>query len=267
MGSRPNPGAFAAAAAGKRARMSAPTEREKPFAPGPVLLLGAPGVGKGTQAQTLVEQFGIPQISTGDLLRENRRNHTPLGLLADDLMSKGQLVPDHLVNEMVNVRLAQPDAEHGYVLDGFPRTLDQASWLDRFISAETAERPSPQELGSSPAQTLPVVAILINVPERVLLERITGRRISPAGRIYNIYTNPPKVEGVCDVDGSALEQRKDDTEEVFHERMRSFAAKTADVIAYYRTHGERFAEVNGDQALEQVTEAIRSTLLRLRGSN
>lgn len=218
------------------------------FLPGPVLLLGAPGVGKGTQAKQLMEEFNIPQISTGDLLREHRKNHTPLGMMADELMSKGQLVPDHVVNDMVADRFKQPDTEHGYILDGYPRTIVQAEWLDTQLVA----------------YLLPVVAINITVPERVLLERITGRRISPAGRIYNIYTNPPKVEGFCDIDGSRLEQRKDDTEEVFHERMKAFEAKTAAVIDYYRTHGGRFAEVNGDQPVEAVTKSIRAALLKLR---
>ncbi len=225
-----------------------PLPNASDFLPGPVLMLGAPGVGKGTQAQLLMAEFNIPQISTGDLLREHRKNHTKLGMLADELMSKGLLVPDDLVNDMVAERFKQPDTEHGYILDGYPRTINQAEWLDTQLVA----------------YLLPVVAVHIVVPQRVLLERITGRRISPAGRIYNIYTNPPKVEGICDIDGSKLEQRKDDTEEVFHERMKAFDAKTAAVIDYYRTHGGRFAEVNGDQPVEDVTKAIRAALLKLR---
>jgi adenylate kinase len=218
------------------------------FLPGPVLLLGAPGVGKGTQAKVLMQEFGIPQISTGDLLRKHKADHTKLGVLADELMNKGQLVPDDLVNQMVAERFTQPDTEHGYILDGFPRTINQAKWLDTQLVA----------------YLLPVVAVSITVPEKVLLERITGRRISPAGRIYNVFTNPPKTEGVCDVDGSKLEQRKDDTEEVFHKRMKTFEDETAAVIDYYRSHGGRFAEVDGDQGVEQVTTGIRAALMRLR---
>jgi adenylate kinase len=228
--------------------MSKPLPNASDFLPGPVLLLGAPGVGKGTQAKHMVEEFGIPQISTGDLLREHRKNHTPLGMMADELMAKGLFVPDHLVNDMVAERLAQPDTQHGYILDGFPRTLNQAEWLD----------------GQLVAYMLPVVAVSIVVPEKVLLERITGRRISPAGRIYNIFTNPPKVEGICDVDGSELEQRADDTEEVFHERMKAFEQKTSAVIEYYRSHGNRFAEVDGDLDVDEVTKSIRAALLSLR---
>lgn len=225
------------------------------FVPGPVLLLGAPGVGKGTQAKRLMAEFGIPQISTGDLLREHRRNHTKLGLLADGLMSQGKLVPDELVNDMVADRLVQPDTRRGYILDGYPRTLNQAEWLDEYIT---------QAHGEAAASQLPVVAIHLVVDQRVLLERITGRRISPTGNIYNIYTNPPRVEGICDIDGGVLTQRADDREEVFHERMKAFEAQTAPVIAYYRTHGNRFAEVDGDRAMEAVMESIRSTLVGMR---
>jgi adenylate kinase len=232
--------------------MSKPLPNASDFLPGPMLLLGAPGVGKGTQAKRLMEEFGIPQISTGDILRAIKNDpakaNTPVGSKAKALMDTGSLVPDDIVNSLVADRLKEPDTEHGYILDGFPRTLIQAEWLDRQLVA----------------YLLPVVAINIVVPEKVLLERITGRRISPSGRIYNIYTNPPKTEGLCDVDGSKLEQRADDTEEVFHKRMSEFRDNTAAVIEYYREHGGRFAEVNGDQDIDQVTKDIRSTLLKLR---
>jgi adenylate kinase len=217
--------------------------------PGPVLLLGAPGVGKGTQAKRLMDEFSIPQISTGDLLREHRKNQTPLGMLADDLMSKGQLVPDDMVNQMVATRLTEPDTKHGYILDGFPRTLNQAEWLDH------------QLIG----HPLPVVAVNIVVPERDLLERITGRLSCPVcGTIYNIYSEPPKRPGICDREGAKLIQRTDDTEPVFHERMKAFQSKTAAVIEYYRSHGGRFAEINGNLPVDEVTQSIRATLFRLR---
>ncbi len=229
--------------------MPKPLPNASDFLPGPVLLLGAPGVGKGTQAQRLMAEFGIPQISTGDLLRQHRKDHTPLGILADDLMSQGKLVPDDLVNQMVAARLQEPDTEHGYILDGFPRTLNQAEWLDRQLVA----------------YLLPVVAINIVVDERVLLERITGRLTCPlCGTIYNTYSKPPKKDRVCDFDGAALVQRADDTVEVFQERMRSFEQKTTAVIEYYREHGNRFAEVDGGRPIDEVTQSIRATLLRLR---
>ena len=229
--------------------MSHPLPNASDFLPGPVLLLGAPGVGKGTQAKLLMEEFSIPQISTGDILRANREQHTPLGMLAEELMAKGQLVPDDLVNQMVSERLAQPDTEHGYILDGFPRTLNQAEWLDTKLVA----------------YMLPVVAVSIVVEERILLERITGRRMCPVcGTIYNIYTQPPKHGEVCDADGAKLIQRADDTEEVFRERMKAFMQKTSAVIEYYRSHGNRFAEVDGDRPVHEVTKSIRATLLKLR---
>jgi adenylate kinase len=221
----------------------------KDFVPGPVLLLGAPGVGKGTQAKRLVEAFNIPQISTGDLLREHRKNHTALGMMAEDLMAKGLLVPDDLVNQMVATRLAEPDTKRGYILDGFPRTLNQAEWLD----------------GELAGSFLPVVTVNIRVPEQVLLERITGRLICPVcGTIYNIYSEPPKQAGVCDCEGAKLTQRADDTEPVFRERMKAFESKTAAVIEYYRQHGGRFAEVDGNLPVDEVTRSILATLFELR---
>lgn len=221
------------------------------FVPGPVLLLGAPGVGKGTQAKRLMDLFGIPQISTGDLLRQNRKDRTPLGLMAEELMNLGQLVPDDLVNQMVAERFRQPDTTRGYILDGFPRTLGQAEWLDGVLASSS----------------LPVVAINIVVPERVLLERITGRLTCPVcGTIYNIYSNPPKNDRVCDREGAALEQRADDSEPVFYERMKAFEAKTAAVIEYYRHHGGRFTEVDGDRSVDVVTEGILAALQSMRRS-
>jgi adenylate kinase len=228
---------------------NSPAPAETNFLPGPVLLLGAPGVGKGTQAKRLMAEFGIPQISTGDLLRENIAKGTELGKAARALMDKGQLVSDDLVNQMVADRLSQPDVARGYILDGFPRTINQAEWVDR-------------EIASKP-QTLPIVAVSMVVRYDKLLRRITGRRISPAGHIYNIYSNPPAVPGICDVDGSTLVQRSDDSEAVFQERMKTFEAQTAPVIEHYRKQG-RFEEVDGDQPVEQVTAEITAALKRLR---
>lgn len=219
------------------------------FHPGPLLLLGAPGVGKGTQAKILMAEFGIPQISTGDLLRQHRRDHTPLGLMADELMKQGKLVPDDLVNEMVAVRLAEPDCTRGYILDGFPRTLAQSTWLDNFLAETDSAHP--------------VVVISITVPHDDLLQRITGRRLCPAGHIYNIYTQPPQVAGVCDIDGQALTQRNDDTDAAFEQRMKEFERLTAPVVPHYRAQG-RFAEVDGRASVEEVTRAIRVQLELLR---
>jgi adenylate kinase len=222
--------------------------------PGPILLLGAPGVGKGTQAKILMSRFGIPQISTGDILRDHRARHTELGLVADELMSKGQLVPDDLVNQMVDERLADPDCGNGYILDGYPRTLAQADALDTFLLADV----------EAAKRSLPVVAVSIVVDRDKLLRRITGRRLcSQCKHIYNIYTNPPEIAGICDTDGSVLEQRKDDTEEIFEERMREFHNLTAPVIPHYRAQG-RFLEVDGDLSVEEVTSSIEAALRILR---
>jgi adenylate kinase len=222
------------------------------FLPGPVLLLGAPGVGKGTQAKALMAAYGIPQISTGDILRANISKGTTLGKMAKALVDQGTLVSDDLVNQMVADRLSQPDTRRGYILDGFPRTLNQATWLD----AQLAGDPT----------ALPVVAISIVVDYEHLLRRITGRRISPAGRIYNTYSNPPRIPGICDLDGSALIQRPDDSETVFTERMKTFETQTAPVIEHYRNRG-RFEEIHGDHPVEQVTAAIEAALTHLRTSN
>jgi len=224
------------------------------FLPGPVLLLGAPGVGKGTQAQLLVSRYGIPQISTGDLLRANIARGTEIGLKAKEIISSGRLVDDALVNAMVLTRLQEPDTARGYILDGYPRTLDQAMFLDRTLA----------ELSLPPA--LPVVAVNIIVAYEELLRRITGRRICPSCKsIYNIYTNAPRLDALCDLESAALIQRPDDTEEVFRERMKTFEQQTAPVIHHYRGLG-RFEEVNGDQPVEAVLAAIESTLLKLRAA-
>jgi len=226
-------------------------EMDRKIIPGPILLMGAPGSGKGTQAKEVVKIWEIPQISTGDLLRGNVKQGTPLGKVAQEIMGRGELVPDSLVDEMVAVRLQQPDTAKGYILDGFPRTLGQAGWLD----GRLAKQPDG----------LPVVAVSIQVNYNQLLRRITGRRNCPVCQtIYNVYVNPPKVDGFCDVEGAALTQRADDTEEVFKERMRAYVALTAPVVEHYRAQG-RFAEVDGDRPISQIAAGIVAAVERLRG--
>ena len=218
--------------------------------PGPILLLGAPGAGKGTQAKELVKLWGIPQISTGDLLRANVAQGTELGRTAKEIMGRGELVPDSLVNEMVGVRLQQPDTANGYILDGFPRTLPQAGWLDGRLATQ--------------AQALPVIAVSIHVDYNQLLRRVTGRRNCPVCQaIYNVYVNPPKRDGICDVEGAALVQRADDTEKVFEERMRAYEAMTAPVVEHYRDLG-RFAEVDGDRSIGAIAAGIVAAVERMR---
>ena len=220
------------------------------LAPGPILLLGAPGVGKGTQAKELMAAWGIPQISTGDLLRANVSQGTALGMLAKSVLDRGELVSDGMVNEMVANRLKAPDTTAGYILDGFPRTLGQADWLDAHLAAS--------------GNKLPVVAVSIQVGYNQLLRRITGRRSCPVCKsIYNIYLQPPKVDELCDLDGTPLTRRSDDTEEVFEERMRAYGALTAPVVEHYRALG-RFEEVDGEQSVSAVTEAVMKAVVRLR---
>ena len=196
--------------------------------------------------------WGIPQISTGDLLRGNVAAHTELGQEADALMKAGVLVSDGLVNRMVAERFKAPDTARGYILDGFPRTLNQADWLDQHLEAAP--------------DALPVVAVSIVVSYTQLLRRITGRRICPVcGSIYNVYLQPPKTEGKCDLDGASLTSRPDDTEQVFEGRMRAYNEQTAPVVEHYRALS-RLAEIDGEQPVEAVTAAVEAAVEKLRGN-
>jgi adenylate kinase len=212
---------------------------------GPVILLGAPGAGKGTQAKRISERYGIPQISTGDLLRENISRGTALGTEARGRMERGELVPDELVCKMVADRLAQPDCARGFILDGFPRTVAQAEWLDQHLAANHLFE---REMGDN----APVV-IQFTVEYNQLLQRLTGRRTCPTcGRIYNVHTQPPLKEGVCDIDGSPLVTRKDDRDNVILERLRTYELQTLPLVNYYRQRG-RLREVDGGGAVDQIT--------------
>lgn len=222
---------------------AAPTPDPKAMHIGPIILLGAPGAGKGTQAKKIVERYGIPQISTGDLLRENVAKGTELGRTAKAIMERGELVPDDLMFQMLVGRLKQADCARGFILDGFPRTLGQAHWLDGLFKT--------QEFAS--ICRVPPIVVDIEVDYNGLLKRLTGRRSCPScGRIYNIYYQPPRVPNICDVDGKTLEQRRDDTEEVISERLKAYERQTLPLKDYYGRQG-RLVEINGDQAIEQVT--------------
>jgi adenylate kinase len=213
---------------------------------GPIILLGAPGAGKGTQAKQIVERYGIPQISTGDLLRENVKLGTELGKKAKAIMDAGKLVSDALVCDMVAERVARPDCARGYILDGFPRTVGQAEWLDGFFSAQGSK--------------LPLRVIKINVDYPKLTKRLTGRRTcSICGTIYNIYTNPPKANEVCDKDGGKLTFRKDDSEEAIGTRLTAYDKETLPLAEYYRRRGI-LTEINGDAPQDQVTTSLFAAL-------
>ena len=210
---------------------------------GPVILLGPPGAGKGTQAKAIVARYGIPQISTGDILRANRAQGTELGKRAAAIMDRGELVPDELVCDMVAARLAHADCARGFILDGFPRTVKQAEWLDKLLAKSAARTPAP-------------VVISLKVDYNDVLRRLAGRRSCPAcGRIYNVYFQPPRVPDVCDVDGSKLVARQDDSEAVISERLKAYEKQTLPLADYYRRRG-RLREVSGDASVEQVTAEI-----------
>ena len=214
---------------------------------GPIILLGPPGAGKGTQAKPIVERYGIPHITTGDILRDNVRRATDLGREAQAIMARGELVPDILVCDMVAMRLREADCQPGFILDGFPRTAAQAGWLDAFFEHEFFD--------NQHGVCLPIV-IRLDVDYNELVKRLTGRRTCLAnGHIYNVYSQPPRVEGICDVDGSQLITRNDDREEVIRERLAAFDLQTRPVADYY-AQKHRLVAVKGDLAPDQVTEQV-----------
>jgi adenylate kinase len=225
---------------------------------GPIVLLGSPGAGKGTQAKRISSRYGIPQISTGDLLRDNVKRGTILGLQAKNVMERGDLVSDDLVCNMVAQRLAQPDCGQGYILDGFPRTAAQAAWLDEFLKRKVFDNPSH-------GRWLPIV-IRIEVDYNKLSLRLTGRRTCPTcGRIYNIHSRPPRVDELCDFDGTPLIIRDDDRDEVIKERLATYERQTRPVADYYNAKGRLFC-VNGDLPVDEVSETIFKDIENSRGT-
>ena len=222
---------------------------------GPIVLVGAPGAGKGTQAKLIAQAFKIPQISTGDLFRENVAKGTELGLKVKETLGRGELVSDDLVNDMVADRLSKPDLARGFILDGFPRTVGQAEWLDRYLKTRQAGQGTP-----APFSAISPIVVQIVVEYNDLLQRITGRRSCPTcGRIYNVHFQPPKVEGICDVDGGRLIVRPDDTEAVVAERLKAYERQTLPLVAYYRAKGQLF-DVNGNQPVEAVAAQASSAI-------
>jgi len=216
-----------------------------------VVLLGAPGAGKGTQAPVLADRLGVPILASGDLLRAAVAARTPLGTAADRYMSRGQLVPDDTIVDIFLERLAAEDASRGAILDGFPRTLGQAQALDRAL----AQRGSRVD-----------VALYIDVPEDDLVARMASRRICAAnGHVYNIASNPPQVPGVCDLDGSALIQREDDREETVRARMAQQIPPLREVVDHYRATGVLRA-VDGLLPIDEVTASLLSAADRELGA-
>jgi adenylate kinase len=214
---------------------------------GPVILLGPPGAGKGTQSKQIVDRYGIPQISTGDLLRDHIARGTELGLRAKGIMARGELVPDELMYGIVADRLREADCQRGFVLDGFPRTAAQAGWLDAFLEREVFD---------NKLEKCPPVVIQLLVDYTQLLLRLTGRRVCPTcGRLYNIHSHPPLVDELCDCDGSKLVIREDDREEVISGRLSAYETQTRRVTDYYRAQG-RLVAINADRPVEEVTAQI-----------
>lgn len=206
-----------------------------------IVLIGAPGSGKGTQAKKLVSRYGVPQISTGDLLRAAVAAETPLGLQAKAAMDAGQLVSDQIVLDMIEERMAEPDTKKGFILDGFPRNIPQAQALDTMLI----------KLGR-PLQA----AILIDVDFDLLIQRIAGRRTcSSCGQMYNIYTSPPKMDGLCDVCGGKLHHRADDNEDTITNRLRVYEAQTAPLINYYKSQGKQYI-VDGAGDIDEIFQRL-----------
>jgi len=222
---------------------------------GPIILLGAPGAGKGTQAKRIVAAYAVPQVSTGDLFRDNVARGTELGVKVKSVLERGDLVSDDLVNDMVANRLNQMDCDRGFILDGFPRTVVQAEWLGSYLKSKRLcdGKPAPYSL-------LQPVVLEIVVRYNQLLQRISGRRSCPTcGRIYNVYFQPPKVEGICDVDGGRLVVRKDDKEEVVAERLKTYEQQTLPLVSYYRELGQ-LVVIDGEQPVETVAVQVASAI-------
>ena len=205
-----------------------------------IVMLGAPGAGKGTQAKELAQALDLVHISTGDLFRENLKNQTKLGQLAQTYMNKGELVPDDVTVRMVEERFSRPDCAKGAVLDGFPRTPAQAKALEGLL----------EELGGGVK-----VVSYIKVPDAVLVERLSGRWMSSSGRVYHALHNPPKVKWIDDLDGSELYQREDDKPETVRHRIEVYKEQTEPLINYYQDKG-LLVEIDGTQSIDNVTEDI-----------
>jgi adenylate kinase len=210
-----------------------------------IVLLGPPGVGKGTQAKILSEQSGLAHISSGDLFRENLKNQTELGKLAQTYMTKGELVPDDVTIAMIRERLSRPDCKEGAILDGFPRTPAQADALENML----------HEFGGE-VNAVP----FIKAPDDVLVERLSGRwTCRENGHIFNQKFNPPKEDGKCDFDGSELYQRDDDKVDTIKNRIAVYSSQTSPLIDYYRNNG-KLIEIDGTRPIEQVTQDVLAVL-------
>lgn len=210
-----------------------------------IVLLGPPGAGKGTQAEAISATLRLPHISSGDIFRENLKNQTELGKLADRYISKGELVPDDVTIAMIRERLSRPDCQEGALLDGFPRTPPQAEALAVMLAGMNAQ-----------VRSVPYIC----VPESILIERLAGRwTCAASGHVFHEKFNPPRQKGICDFDGSALFQREDDKEETVKRRIRVYLEQTQPLIDYY-TQRKLLVEIDGKKPIEQVTKDLLSAL-------
>ena len=214
-----------------------------------VIFLGPPGAGKGTQAKQLAAKYMVPHLSTGDMLRENVAKGTSLGAKAKPIMERGELVSDSLVLKMVRERIERPDCSHGFVFDGFPRTVAQAQYLGELLKQHGFRRP---------------LVIHLRIDTALILKRITGRRMcKTGGEIYNLYDRPPKVAGRCDNDGGELVQRPDDREEIVAPRLNAYEKQTTPLVAYYKRLG-LLHEVDAAKSVDEVRQQIDKALLQAR---
>jgi adenylate kinase len=215
-----------------------------------LIFLGPPGAGKGTQSKRIARACAVPHLSTGDMLRDAISHGTTLGQQAKPIMERGELVPDDLVMKMVEERLSREDCAHGFVFDGFPRTLPQATQLDRILESRGFGKP---------------IVVDFSVSQDKLLRRLSGRwTCSVGGEIYNVYDAPPKTPGICDADGGKLVQRADDRPEVVKERLAAYERQTKPLAEYYRRQGVLDC-VDGSASVEEVSRALQAILKRAEG--
>jgi adenylate kinase len=209
-----------------------------------IVIMGAPGAGKGTQARLLSEKFSYPQIATGDILREMSQADTPLGKELKATLSAGSLVSDQVLADVILERTSREDCANGYILDGFPRTLKQAELLDELVKRQGKE----------------ILFVRVTVHKDVLIQRLTGRRLCPTcGEIYNLHFKAPKVEGVCDLDSATLTQRADDDENVVGKRLETYIESTMPLFNYYSASG-RLVVLDGEQAADEIFAQISKLL-------